>query len=470
MPNVECSELPNRGSSEDPIAIRLNGKPSHAGALVLTAILAGCLSCVGRGEGLPPLPPPPVADANAVLDQIQRTAVDYFWQEANPDNGLIRDRSRPDSKCSIAAVGFGLSALVVGMERGWVDREAGRERIRTTLRTFWTLPQGPQTEGVAGYRGWFYHFLEMDTGLRAWNCELSSIDTALLLAGVLDAELYFDGKDPIDVEIRDLAERLLGRVDWNWMRFGQPSLTMGWRPEQGFLSSRWHGYNEAMILYLLGLGVVRDPLPATSWSAWTETYEWGSQHGQEYIVFPPLFGHQYSHVWVDFRGVADDWMRLRGIDYFENSRRATLAQQAYAIENPKGHRGYGRWVWGLTACDGPVREGYRGYSARGAPPPENDDGTLAPTAVGGAVPFAPEICIPTLEHLYREYGEALWTRYGFRDAFHLGLDWYGPDVLGIDQGCMLLMIENYRTGSIWERMKRHPVFQRGLERAGFRPL
>jgi hypothetical protein len=422
-------------------------------------------------RGLPAELPPQINNDAEFLDLIQRRAFDYFWMEANPVNGLIRDRSTPDSKCSIAAVGFGLSAIAVAIDREWVTREAGRDRVHTTLTTFLNLPQSSEPDATSGYRGWFYHFLDMQTGLRAWDCELSSIDTALLLAGVLDVGLYFDRNNDYEREIRDTASALVSRVDWNWMRNGKSSLTMGWRPEQGFLSSRWEGYNEAMILYILGLGAENDPLPESAWSAWTATYSWKNQYGHEYLAFPPLFGHQYSHVWIDFQGIADAFMRSKGIDYFENSRRATFAQQAYAIENPLGHVGYGQWMWGMTACDGPGRDGIRGYSARGAPPPpDHDDGTLAPTAVGGSVPFAPEICIPTLRHFYDEHGEQLWTRYGFRDAFHLGLQWYGPDVLGIDQGCLMLMIENHRTGRTWSRMKTHPILQRGLNRAGFQSV
>jgi len=411
-----------------------------------------------------------VESDDAFLDRMERAAFDYFWNEANPTNGLIRDRTTPDSKCSIAAVGFGLSALNIGVERGWIPRAAARQRVLTTLRTFADGPQGPQADGVMGHRGWFYHFLEMRSARRAWKCELSSIDTALFLAGVLDAQEFFSRQEPDERAIRDLAQKLVDRVDWGWMTNGKDTFTMGWHPEKGFLESRWIGYNEAMILCLMALGASGEsgatnrPTPVR-WEAWTSGYKWRQHHGFEFVEFAPLFGHQYSHCWVDFRGIVDAAMRPHGIDYFENSRRATLAQRAYCIANPGGFPNYGPLEWGLSACDGP-----KGYAARGAPPAENDDGTLAPTAVGGSIPFAPEVCIPTLRHWDRSYGKRLWGRYGFRDGFNRKEDWWATDTLGIDQGAILIMAENHRTGAVWRRMKSNRVIRRGLERAGFHPL
>jgi len=411
-----------------------------------------------------------VESDDAFLDRMERAAFDYFWNEANPKNGLIRDRTTPNSKCSIAAVGFGLSTLNIGVERGWIPRAAARQRVLTTLRTFADGPQGPQADGVMGHRGWFYHFLEMGSARRAWKCELSSIDTALFLAGVLDVQEFFSRQESDERAIRDLAQRLVDRVDWGWMTNGKDTFTMGWDPEKGFLESRWIGYNEAMILYLMALGAsgesgaTNSPTPVR-WEAWTSGYKWRQHHGFEFVEFAPLFGHQYSHCWVDFRGIVDAAMRPHGIDYFENSRRATLAQRAYCIANPGGFPNYGPLEWGLSACDGP-----KGYAARGAPPAENDDGTLAPTAVGGSIPFAPEVCIPTLRHWDRSYGKRLWGRYGFRDGFNRKEDWWATDTLGIDQGAILILVENHRTGAVWRRMKSNRVIRRGLERAGFRPL
>lgn len=413
--------------------------------------------------------PQEFADDSAFLELQQRAAFEFFRREANPANGLVRDRNTTNSKCSIAAVGFGLSGWVIAVDRGWVPRAEARERVRTTLTTFAHGRQGAEAAGIIGNRGWFYHFLEMNNAERAWRCELSSIDTALLLAGVVDAREFFDGADPGEQEIRLLAKHLLSRVDWRWMMDGQASLSMGWKPEDGYVRKHWVGYNEGMILYLLGLGVTAEhgveparALPAESWAAWTAGYAWRTNFGRAYVEFGPLFGHQYSHAWVDFRGLADAWMRARRIDYFENSRRATLVQQAYAEHNPNRFQGYGKLQWGFTACDGPG-----GYAARGALPVENDDGTLAPTAVGGSMPFAPEICLPTLREFHQRYREQIWTAYGFRDAFNPTRQWWGPDVLGIDLGIMLVMIENHRTGRPWQRCLRAPELRRGLERAGF---
>jgi len=411
--------------------------------------------------------PRPFADDSAFLEYLQQTAFDFFWYEANPKNGLVRDRSQPDSVCSIAAVGFGLTAIGIGIDHGWISREEGRDRVLKTLQTFWNGPQGTNSEGMIGYKGWFYHMLGMNTAAREWKCELSSIDTALLLAGVLYAKEYFSRDEPVENQIRSLASALLNRVDWNWMTDGGNSLTMGWRPETGFIKSRWIGYNEAMILCLLGMGVSTNALPGSQWAVWTSGYDWHTNYGQAYVEFPPLFGHQYSHCWIDFRQMPDRYMSTRGIDYCENSRRATLAQRTYCIANPGGFAGYGSNVWGLTACDGPGRGQFAGYSARGAPPPQNDDGTLAPTAVGGSLPFAPEVCLPALRYMYDRYLTNIWSVYGFRDAFNLTANWWDTDVIGIDQGPILIMLENYRSEKVWRVFMRNPEILRGLQAAGF---
>ena len=435
---------------------------------LLTAICLGAWSVNAAGSLT--APPENFANDSEFLEFLERKAFDYFWLEANPANGLVRDRSRTNSYCSIAAVGFGLTAIGVGVDHGWITREQGRERVLRMLSTFGEEPQGTNADGIIGCRGWFYHFLEMNTGRRAWKCELSSIDTALLLAGILYAREFFDETHADETAIRDLAKRIYARIDWHWMANGQDSLSMGWHAENGFIQRRWIGYNEAMILLILGLGAPDNPLTPKFWKEWTGGYDWKISHDQSFVHFPPLFGHQYSHCWIDFRGIADDYLRGKGIDYFENSRRATLAQRAYCIANPGKFKGYGEMVWGLTACDGPGFGKFQAYSARGAPPQENDDGTVAPTAVGGSIPFAPEICLPTLRYFYDRFRPNIWTRYGYCDAFNLTANWWDPEVLGIDQGPILIMIENYRTGRVWKTFMKAPEIQRGLNAAGFKPM
>ena len=412
---------------------------------------------------------------DAVLDSVQYGAFRYFWYEANAANGLIRDRSQSGSPASIAAVGFGLSAICTGIDHGWITRAAGQTRVLTTLNTFWNGVQRPAPDsagvGVAmGYKGLFYHFLNMTTGMRMWTSELSTIDTALLLAGIIDAKQYFNTSDPTDVQIRTLSDQIYGRVDWTFVQNSSPvAIKHGWKPESGgaFIDggAYWTGYNEMMILYILAMGSPTHPIPASAWTTWYSSYFWNNPGygGNTYVNFPPLFGHQYSHCWIDFSGKRDGFMRFVGSDYFENSRRATLAQQAYCIANPGGKVGYGANQWGLTAGDGPNFT----YAAHGAPG-GFDDGTIQPTAAVSSMPFAPEICRPTTQYLYDTY-PLLWGPYGFRDGFNLtsNPDWYDADYLGIDQGPMVMMIENYRNARIWSRFMQNADVQRGMTAADF---
>jgi len=404
------------------------------------------------------------ANDDAFLEYVQQVNFDYFWYLANPSNGLVPDRSATGSACSIAAVGFGLTAICIGIDHGWINRTQGVERVLTTLNTFLQGPQGPGASGMIGYNGWFYHFLDMNTAVRS-GAELSSIDTVLLLAGMVDARQYFNGTNTDETAIRTSADTIFNRVDWNWMARGSNAVAMGWFPGSGFIASDWIGYDEGMILYILGLGAPSNPLPAGAWQAWTSGYTWATYYGYSFVPFAPLFGHQYSHCWVDFRHIGDAYMNSHDSSYFENSRRATLAQRAYCIANPLNHVGYNSTVWGLTASDGPS-----GYSAHGAPPAQGDDGTIAPTAAGGSIAFTPEYSVPTLRYFYSHYLPRIWTAYGFRDAFNLGAQWVGSDELGIDQGPIVIMIENYRTQRVWGRFMQNDMVQRGLQRAGFVPL
>ena len=411
--------------------------------------------------------PNPFASDDAFLDYVQQANFDYFWYAANPANGLVPDRSATGSACSIAAVGFGLTAIGIGIDHGWISRTQGVARVLTTLNTFLQGPQGANTSGTIGYKGWFYHWLDMNTALRASGSELSSIDTTLLLSGILYSKQYFNGANSDETSIRTMSDAIFNRVDWNWMAQGTDAVAMGWQPTSGFTGyGNWVGYDEGMILYLLGLGIATNPLPASAWSYWTSGYTWYTYYGESFVLFPPLFGHEYSHCWIDFRHIADAYMNSQSSTYFENSRRAALAQRAYCIANPAnpplGWVGYSGNVWGLTACDGPT-----GYNAHGAPPALNDDGTIAPTAPGGAMAFTPEYSLPTLQYFYSQFRLHIWTAYGFHDAFNLSAQWYDTDELGIDQGPIVIMIENYRTQRPWRLFMQNEEVQRGLQRAGF---
>ena len=475
-------------------------------ALARVALLGAAIGIVFVAAGCGRQPPPtasaataskpaPVRELPPLVDDLQRRTFDWFWETGNPVNGLVPDRWPTPSASSIAAVGFGLTACGVGVERGWISREQAVDRTLATLRFFARAPQGTHARGASGYKGFFYHFLEMDNGLRAGENELSTVDTALLLGGVLFAQTYYDGEDRKEAEIRRLADKIYRRVDWTWAQERKPLISMGWSPEEGMLKYDWQGYNEALLVYVLALGSPTHPVGQDAYEAWTASYDrtWGKFHGQEHLSFPPLFGHQYSHVWIDFRGIQDAYMKGRGIDYFENSRRAVYSQQAYAIENPAGWKGYGKNVWGLTASDGPVDASFeydgttrlfRTYTARGAGIEHVvDDGTIVPTAAAGSIAFAPEIVIPAIEAMHERYGKDIYSEYGFLDAFNPsftfkqaelkhgwmseGSGWVDGDYLGIDQGPIVLMIENYRSGFVWEVMRRNPHVRKGLERAGF---
>lgn len=425
--------------------------------LLFSGMLAGALVMSA--------PPAQALTTPALLDTLQHTGFNYFWNEANPSNGLIKDRSTLGSPCSIAAVGFGLSAICIGVDHGWVTRTAARNRVLTTLQTFWNQPQGLGVSGTIGYKGLYYHFLDMNSATRTWTSELSTIDTALLFAGIIDAKQYFNQNEPTENSIRALADSITWRADWEFMRNSNPGILMGWKPESGFAGyGQWIGYNEAMIMYILALGSPTHPVPASCWNTWTSGYNWSTQYGYTYVIFPPLFGHQYSHCWIDYRNIHDAYMELKGITYFENSQRATLAQRAYCIANPLNRTGYSATLWGITASDDPF-----GYSAHGAPPSQNDNGTITPTAVASSIPFQPDEVIPTLHNLYNTYGASLFGTYGFKDAFNLTVnpDWYGTDFLGIDQGPIVIMIENYRTEAVWNRFMQNADIRRGLTRAGF---
>jgi hypothetical protein len=413
------------------------------------------------------------------LETLQRLTFDYFLKETNPLNGLVPDSTRQGAPCSITATGFALASYPVGVERGFITRNDAIKRTLTTLRFFFDSRQGRERDAT-GYKGFYYHFLDMKSGRRTWDCELSTIDSTFLIVGALTAAVYFnrDGED--EREIRTLAGAIYARADWQWAQNRGVTVTHGWKPESGFLKYRWQGYNEALILYVLGLASPTHPLPARSYPAWTRTYKWKKLYGHEFLYAGPLFIHQLSHMWIDFRGIQDKYMRHKAIDYFENSRRATYIQQQYAIRNPRDFKGYGEYIWGLTASDGPgpARKKIAGklrrfydYSARGVPNGP-DDGTLAPWAVVASLPFAPEIVLPSIEYFDKTFPE-MTSKYGFKCSFNptfstaSSKEWVSKGYYGLDQGPIVMMIENYRSGFLWRLMRRCSYIIEGLRRAGF---
>lgn len=416
------------------------------------------------------------------LELLQRETFGYFLHEANPANGLVMDRTATNSPASIAAVGLALSAYPVAVERGFMSRTAAVERTLTTLRFFWNSPQGTEPDAT-GHKGFYYHFLDMKSGQRVWQCELSTIDSALLLAGMLTAGRYFDADTGDEREIRDLADGLYRRADWQWAQNQGATVSMGWKPESGFIQYRWQGYDEALILYILGLGSPTHPLPESSYAEWASTYKWKSYYGYECLYSGPLFTHQLSHIWIDFHGIQDANMRFKNSDYFENSRRATYVQQRYAIENPLKFTGYGEYGWGITAGNGPgpatlevngVRRQFFGYLARGVPDGP-DDGTISPWGVAASLPFAPDIVLPTIDYFIHKNKLKTNNPYGFKANFNPTYPekttnpygWVSPDHCGLNQGPIILMIENHRTDMLWSLMRSCPCIVNGLQRAGF---
>ncbi len=415
----------------------------------------------------------------------------YFLRAANPANGLIADSSRDSAPCSIAATGLGLAAYAVGAERGFLSRGDAAARTLAALRFLSDSPQGEE-EDATGHRGFYYHFLDMQTGRRVWQCELSMIDTAILIAGVLTTGCYFTAEGNDEREIRECARFLYERVDWPWATAGGSVLRMGWKPGAGFLSYGWEGYSEAMLLYILALGSPTHPLPPDRYGAWTRTYQWENLYGIDVLFAAPLFIHQLSHIWIDFRGIQDAFMREKSCDYFENSRRATQIQQQYAMRNPRSFAGYDEHCWGITAGLGPgftprqyehgLERQYHGYVARGVPFGP-DDGTLAPWAAAASMPFAPEIVAPTLRHVRDRHPHAISAN-GLLTSFNPGFKnngggaggggdgairgWLSPEHQGVDQGPVALMLENHRSGLLWRLMRGCPAIVAGLRRAGFR--
>jgi hypothetical protein len=423
---------------------------------------------------------PLTADESAMLDSIQKQTFQFFLLEHHPDFGIVKDRTAAWAPASIASTGFAIPSFAIGVEHNWISREAAAGITLKMLKFFANSTQS-QDPKVTGYKGFYYHFLEMKEGTREWNCELSSIDTGLLMMGILFARNFYDQKTEEEAEIRKLASFLLGRMDWKFMTMPDTgkhakTLSMGWTPENGQHTFGWAGYNEGLFLYVLAAGTGMKNAEQ-SYQAWLSTYKWYTPYeGLSHVAFPPLFGHQFSQAFIDYRGLADGYMKEKGIDYFENSRRATYVQQLYAIDNPHGWTGYDSLCWGVTASDGPTDKfnfgdrKFLGYAGRGTSGPDYnyfDDGTIAPYGPLSSLPFAPEIVLPTIRSINERYGHKLWGKYGYFDSFNPTANWVNDDFIGIDQGPMLIMIENFRTGLVWNYVMKDPVIQKGLSRLGY---
>ena len=430
---------------------------TFSGSTPVVAVLVLLIATVASSQAIA-ASPKLTSEDQQFLEDLEHRSFQYFWEEGDPDTGLVPDRARMDGSqldenhrnvASIAATGFALTGLSIAAERNWISRGQARERTRNTLRFF--------ANKAFHQHGWFYHWLDAKTGERRWNSEVSSIDTALLLSGVLTARQYF--RD--DPEIRKLATKIYERVDFHWMLNGQQLLlSHGWKPETGFLKPRWDTYSEDTILYLLAIGSPTHPISPASWYAlWRDRYRY---EGYTYFttIGVPLFMHQYAHAWIDYR----NWRETEGdrIDYFENSVKATLAHRAFCINLTHDFPAFGPNVWGITASDSA-----KGYLAWGGPPRDPDiDGTVVPSAAGGSLMFTPELSVAALRTMREKYGQKIYGKYGFIDAFNPGTGWVDSDVIGINAGIILLSAENAMTGNVWSWFMRNPEIPRAMRLAG----
>jgi hypothetical protein len=413
----------------------------------------GALKIAAQQQPVTPWEPPTgfklSKEDDQFLDDLEKANFQFFWDQADPGTGLIKDRCnvRETDKtvvASIAATGFGLTAICIAAKRGYISHSDARNRVLATLQFLWkTMPQ---------HRGFFYHWVNVKTGDRTWDSELSSIDTAILLCGVLTCRQHFRHAD-----ITRLARQIFNRVEWNWLSEDTSLLPQGWLPDLGFLPYRWDLYSELMMMYLLGLGSSTHPLPAATWNAWKRTiFEYD---GLRYIgAFAPLFVHQYSQAWFDFRGKRDKYA-----DYFKNSAIATEAHRRFCLELARQFPDYSNDLWGITASDSE-----HGYVIWGGPPEMGPiDGTVVPSATGGSLPFLSEPSLRVLKNIKEKYGTGAWSRYGFVNAFNPLKNWYDTDVIGIDTGITMLMAENLRTSFVWDTFMKNREATVGLERAGF---
>jgi hypothetical protein len=450
--------------------------------LLLLILSVGCSNQLDKGFSYAPYSGnyKLTNEETILLDSIQQKTFLFFKDERNPENGLVKDRSASWAPASIAAIGFALPSYAVGVERGWISRNEAANITLTILKFFLNSNQSSDTN-VTGYQGFYYHFLRMNSGTREWNCELSTIDTGLMMMGIIFSRNYFDQHNDIENEIRDIAAKLIGRMNWDFFQMpasgNHPhSISMGWTPENGLHNMGWVGYNEALFLYILAAGSGMTNAE-TAFETWLKSYDWRTPYPNlSHAAFPPLFGHQFSFCFIDPKGLQDNFMKEKGIDYFENSRRATYVQRQYAIDNPYGWVGYDSLCWGISASDGPTEKynfdgkKFIGYAGRGTSGPDLnyfDDGTITPYAAISSIVFAPEIVIPTIKSFNENYSKNLWSSYGYLDAFNPTVNWFNKEYIGIDQGPLLLMIENFRSGLVWNYVMKDSVIQNGLKRLGF---
>lgn len=451
--------------------------------IIMFLLIAANVSCQTRAINYQPLHKlnykMSIEEKN-FLDTLQYRTFKYFLEQINPELGLVKDRSTDTSPATIAAVGFAVPVWAIGAEKGWITREYAANLTLNMLNFFWQSEQS-NAKYATGNKGFYYHFIDMKTGKRFWNCELSSIDSGLLFSGMIFARNYFSNENEVEKQIRELASKLLARADWSfWVRPANQKMpnqiNMGWT-EEGFQPLGWFGYTEALFLYVIAAGM-NLPNPETAFASFQSTYQWREPYTKDFghVVFPALFAHQYSFMWLNPNGLVDAYMKKKGIDYAENSRRATYVNREYAIVNPMKWAGYDSLSWGFTACDGPESKynydgkiffGYAPRGSSGLDSTEFDDGTIAATAAGGSIPFAPEICIPTLMNLKDIYGGAgVWGKYGFVDAFNPTANWVDKDYLGLDQGPIIIMIENYYNGFVWKYFMKDEIVQKGLRTLG----
>jgi hypothetical protein len=437
--------------------------------VMLQQLLAGGIGLSAAGRGMPPpqakAPQPPQQtiktstggtlskEDDQFLEEVERSAFNFFWEQAGPETGLVKDRCNvrsPDNTvvASIAATGFGLTAVCIGAKRGYISHSQARKRVLTTLQFLW--------KKLASHRGFFFHFANVNTGERLWDSEVSSIDTAILLCGVLTCREYFAQ----EYEIETLAFDVYNRADWSWLAEDTPLLSQGWMPEIGFLPYRWDDYSELMMLYLLGMGAYTKPLGPQTWTSWKRlNFEY---HGLRYIgSFAPLFVHQYSQAWFDFRGKRDPYA-----DYFQNSKIATEAHRLFCLALSSQFPDYSEDLWGITASDSPSGN----YEVWGGPPETGPiDGTIVPSAAGGSLAFLPQETLRVLKYIRTHYEKDAWSKYGFVNAFNPLKKWFDHDVIGIDTGITMLMAENLRTGFVWETFMKNPEARRGMQQAGLKP-